>query len=147
VRNCKILRLLLCAFALAPVFAGPALATGAFEWDTPLSGPQKLLLEAYFKQPASAFSIAPADLNEDGIPEFVVRSGCEASLCTYKILAEQNSTLIELGNLQAFNIQSGNASSNGVRNILAYKNADNDFRPALYVWEPQAARYIMKEQK
>ena len=92
--------------------------------------------------------IAGADLNRDGIDEFIVdSSGCRAAQtkCTYLILAESGENMIRLGRLAAYNIMLADSYSHGVRDIMAFNNADNDFAHTLYVWEPDRSRYIMAE--
>jgi hypothetical protein len=109
----------------------------------------KIQLENYFKAltpPKTAYDLAEIDLNEDGLHEFIARTSCkDDKTCDYHVLAQNNDHIIELGLIPARNIALGSAYSGGVRNIIAYKSGDNDFTSTLYVWEPGARRYMIKE--
>jgi hypothetical protein len=135
-------------FLTVLVLATSAFASGVLSFNGPMNERERRLMDAYaadiLKTPLSNLSIARADLNEDGLNEFLVRANC-AGLCTYKILAESDDKIVELGNIEAKEIRMGNAYFSGVRNIIAYKNTLNDYDRTVYVWEPQASRYMIKE--
>lgn len=110
------------------------------------------LIEKYtsehIKTDAQPLKVARADLNQDGLDEYILKtSACESSSgsCTYAVLAEIKDTIIELGAFSARDVMLGNGYSSGIRNIVAFPNEINDFDYELYVWEPQQSRYILSK--
>ena len=130
------------------VATGPALATDALDFNGQTSQREKALLGQYaashLKQPLETLSLARPDLNGDGMGEYVLRPEC-AKICTFTILAEKKDEIIELGMIEARELRLGNAYTGSVRNIIAFKDAINDYERTVYVWEPKSARYMMKE--
>jgi len=134
--------------------ATPAHAAQDLPFDVEIGEISRKNLQDYFqsalgKVPGDV-AIAPVDLNEDGLHEFIVRDkSCDSrkQSCDFKILAENNDKIILLGEIPAYNIALGNAYSQGVRNILAFENAANDYAYAVYVWEPLQSRYMMENQR
>jgi hypothetical protein len=94
--------------------------------------------------------IAAADLNGDGLNEFIIRDkNCDSSSknCTFTVLSEVNDMILPLGDIPARDIALGNQYSQGVRSLVAYESVINDYEYAVYVWEPSEARYMMAGQK
>jgi hypothetical protein len=109
-----------------------------------------VFLERFFQSlnpPLAVPALAAADLNEDGLNEFIAQTACQTNQgCVYLVLAESDGTLIQLGQIPARSLALGSAYSAGVRNIIAYKSGNNDFTPTLYVWEPASRQYMIKEE-
>lgn len=131
---------------------GVLFSLGAWAADTDnktLTGRQSALIESYAEKTGKSLSykILKTDLNEDGIDEFIMRHGCEkdGGMCAYSLLAESGGEIMELLTIRARNIALGNAYTSGVRNVIAYNNATNDYMRRVYVWEPAASRYTVKE--
>jgi hypothetical protein len=93
---------------------------------------------------------AKADLNGDGMDELILKKGVcpkAPALCTFIPVAETDGRAVKLGEIQARALLLGNGHRNGVRNILAYNSAVNDYEYQLYVWDPARARYTGEEEK
>lgn len=146
---CRVLRYICPALFVLFCMAGPTLASGPLQFEHTPNASEKLALEEYFKSaspPARDYDIAVSDLNEDGMKELILRANCNPEKsCLFIVLAYKDNVLIELAKIQAYTLTLGSAYSVGVRNIIAYNRPDNDYRPSLYVWEPGARRYMMKE--
>ncbi len=96
--------------------------------------------------PLSSYQIAPVDLNGDGLEEFILHEeSCAVSGndCIFKILSENNDTILLLGEIEGRSVMLGNTTSQGVRDILTVKNGANDYDYTVYVWEPAQSKYII----
>ena len=91
----------------------------------------------------SGIDIAEADLNQDGLSEFILRSkSCKTlPVCRFDILAETDEGIVSLGTIQGKNLLLGNEFTHGVRNILLFEEAMNDFDYELYTWHPELSSY------
>jgi hypothetical protein len=153
VANILLFRYLLVFILLIPAFTGHASAAGNLNFTSEITDRQRLVIDRYFKDTlhtpaANPIALALADLNEDGLNEFILQSDCkegQKGYCSFTILAETDNKVISLGSITGWVIELGNAYSNGVRNIIARQNPRNDFDRTVYVWEPQTARYMIKE--
>ena len=88
------------------------------------------------------------DLNNDGKNEFILktaRSSCDEGGCTHLIKAQKNAQWITLGTIHAHKIKVSDKTHYGVRDILAYTDAHNDFAPSRYVWNPKTFAYDRKD--
>lgn len=97
-----------------------------------------------------AFEIAKIDLNHDGLYEFILKDGnCTADSleCRFKILAETDTEITELGSLQARTLIVSDQNSHGIRDLLVFQNEHNDYDYDIYVWEPMTSRYILGDGK
>ena len=115
-----------------------------------LSERSRHLLERYtaeqIKTDFHSLKIAKADLNEDNLDEYILRTDdCEeaSSACTYLVLAEADDQIIQIGKFRAREVMLGNGYSSGIRNIAVLENQNSDFDYKLYVWEPAQSQYIM----
>jgi len=140
--NKRFILAILILAAFTPLIARAAMGL-LFKNDA--SERQKILIQNYLGKPLADLAIAKADLNDDEIEELIVRSDCKNSLCDFRVLAELHGKLVELADIQAQNIQLSDTFTNGVRNIIAFKNASNDFDHSVYIWEPQARRYMIEK--
>ncbi len=134
------------------LFTPPARAAQPLSFGAKISETSRIALEKYaasaLGQPAGALETAPADLNSDGLNEFILRDkNCAPGLCRFLILAETGGAIIPLGEAQGHTLKIDNAATAGVRSLLVYTNSANDYEYAVYVWEPQASRYIMAKNE
>lgn len=141
---------LLLFIGILGLFAAPARAAQPLSFDAKISDASRLALEKYaastLGQPAGALEIAPADLNNDGLNEFILRDK-NCAPCRFFILAETGGAIIPLGEAQGHTLKIDNAATAGVRSLLVYTNSVNDYEYAVYVWEPRASRYIMAKNE
>ena len=84
--------------------------------------------------------IAAVDLNSDSLDEFILKDG------VFKVLAQSNGKIIEIGEIDAVKIMLSYKHSHGVRDILAFSSADNDFEYDVYRWDIDKLRYTHKSQ-
>lgn len=136
-------------FSLYFALISPARAADVFSFDNQISPSSRQSLNHFLKDaPSSDFDIARADLNDDGLNEFILRDktcNAENKFCRYRILAETDGKMTLLGEIEARNIVLGNSASQGVRNILAFQNTVNEYQETVYVWEPVEGRYMISE--
>ncbi len=88
-------------------------------------------------------SVSQQDLNGDGIAEYIVEEpGCPArSLCNFRIFANTDEKLIELGRIKAQTVRAGQKRHQGVLELLAFDQPDNDFKYNIYSWTPERRAY------
>lgn len=131
--------------------AVPAGAAEPLGFGGKIGDSSRLALTHYFQRDVSdGFLIAPVDLNEDGLDEFVVQEkNCDAASlsCNFTILSENDGVVHSLGHIKARSLALGNQHSKGVRSLLAYQSTANDFDYTVYLWEPNEGRYMIAEQK
>jgi hypothetical protein len=137
--------ILVCFMAAAPA---PAYSYEKIVYNQNLSEVSRRALTAYardtLKTEIESLDIARADLNEDGLEEFILRpKGCGPQPCDHRLVAQAQSGVIELGTITARGLVLGNQYSSGIRTLLAFNNDNNDFDYELYVWEPRESRYIL----
>ena len=88
--------------------------------------------------------IAKNDLNDDGIDEtIVITNTCETSseICHIYLLANLDVSPALLGYINAKNIAISNQSTYGVRDLLVYNNAKNDYDYEIMRWNPKQSTY------
>lgn len=97
-----------------------------------------------------AAQLALADLNEDGIYEFILRIGTDCGmrrkLCDFRVLADSSKGMIELGHIRAHDLALSAQYSHGIRSLLAFANPHDDYAAAVYRWEPDKSRYMIAGQ-
>lgn len=124
----------------------PANAAQTLSFGAKISDTSRVVLDGYIRaslgQAPETLEIAPADLNNDGLSEFILRDK-NCSTCRFLVLAETNGAIVPLGEAQGHTLEIDNAATAGVRSLLVYTNGANDYEYAVYVWEPGASRYIM----
>lgn len=93
-------------------------------------------------------TVAPIDLNEDGLDEFITKPATCGKLCDFTVLAENrnNGQLVALGTLKGREILPGNGYSHGVRHLLAFDDPNNDYSYSVYIWAAERSRYMIKER-
>ncbi len=150
------LRVFAVLFLFSGVFAviAPAVPAHAAEqlgFGAKIGDSSRLALSRYLQRDISdGLLIAPVDLNEDGLDEFIVHDkncGKISSPCSFMILSENESSIQKLGDIPARALALGNDHTKGVRSLLAYQSTVNDYNYTVYVWEPNQGQYIMAGQK
>ena len=84
-------------FFLAFSLGIPAHAASNIIYNQKLSVSSQVLLNKFMSEPLERFDVAQVDLNDDSLPEFIVRSKtCDAEnvSCLFKILAETEGKII-----------------------------------------------------
>jgi len=89
----------------------------------------------------SSFILAPIDLNEDAIDEYIVKPNsrrlCNDSLfCKHHIIALQDREPIQIGQFDAHKVLISNKNTYGIRDIIIYNNQYNDFKSEIASWSP-----------
>ena len=132
---------LVCALSAGEAYCAEILR---FDEDIPQSSRQKIIS---FQEPTTHPAIAKADLNGDGLHEFILRPNeCpEKTPCPYNILAETDTGMVSLGSIEGYNLLLGSEFTHGVRNLLIFKSSVNDFDYALYTWHPETSKYRMSQ--
>ena len=127
-------------------YAAEPLSFGAKIGDS-----SRLALSHYLQRDISDdLLIAPVDLNEDGLNEFIVHDkncGKISTPCSFVVLSENESGVQKLGDIPARALALSNQNTKGVRSLLAYQSTVNDYNYTVYVWEPNQGQYIMAGQK
>ena len=95
---------------------------------------------------SGAYALAPADLNNDAINEYVVRpaakNACaDAPLCSYQIIAFQDHKPIMIGQFDAHKMLVSDKKAYGIRHIIVYNEPHNDFNYETAVWNPFSFRF------
>ncbi|MGB0719581.1 MAG: hypothetical protein ACPGRX_03855 [Bdellovibrionales bacterium] len=103
---------------------------------------QALIAHAGFNDGA----VAIADLNEDGLDEYIVKSADCPAQCRYFVFAQSGGdALLLIGEITGTSLLLGNTYSHGVRDILAFDNSLNDFDHHVYGWDAEQSRYALKQ--
>jgi hypothetical protein len=128
-------------------FGSQSVQAQTLSFGTPVSEPSKILINQYLGADQDRFDIAPADLNEDGLYEFILKSrACsEDGVCLYKILATSDGGPVEVSVIKAVRLELGQGYTYGIRNLVAHSNPDNDFARDIYAWDSAASRYKISE--
>ena len=96
---------------------------------------QNLLSEQDFNK------IAIVDLNDDSINEYVLERDFKGALRAYELLALIDEQLIPLGIIRAEKLMLAYDQQHGVRSILSFNDANNDYEYEIYVWDAMRSRY------
>ena len=141
-----IIRTLFLILALLPIQVN---ANEKLRFQPPVSYKENKVLK--FAASARNFNreevvIASTDLNNDAINEYIITPQnsdfCKQNkLCPYIIVAFQNHKPIEIGQFDAHKILISNKKSYGIRQIIVYNNAYNDFKYITAIWNPFSFRF------
>ncbi len=128
--------------ALLVLNAPAAYALEPVNFDAQLGLTDSLHLETYLK----TYEAAPADLNGDGLKEFILKNkDCKAqTLCEYKVLAYSHSETLTLAEFKAQQIALSDHYTSGVRDILVYNNPLNDYAHTIYAWNAANSKFVEK---
>jgi hypothetical protein len=93
------------------------------------------------KELLTPLSIAKIDLNGDTINEYIVRATntefCkQGKICSQTIIAFQNHKPIQIGQFDAHKILISHKKDYGIRQIIVYNDAYNDFKNVTARWNP-----------
>lgn len=141
---------LLLFIGILGLFAPPARAAQPLSFGAKISDTSRLALEKYIAstlaRPAGTLETAPADLNNDGLNEFILRDK-NCTSCHFLLVAETGGAIVPLGEATGHTLKIDNTATAGVRSLLVYTNSANDYEYAVYVWEPRSSRYIMAKNE
>lgn len=91
------------------------------------------------KKSTEDFTYSEHDINNDGFPEFFLKSKkCDVSslYCKFYILAKKGTEIILLLELQAKKIAISDTKTNGIHDILAIRDKKNDYKYEQFIWSP-----------
>ncbi len=99
------------------------------------------LIEKGEIDPAKPLLISEADLNGDGVLEWIIRQdgdeNCAARAdCSFRLAGLQSRKPVFLGGMQASKIEILEKTEYGVNTIGVYNNPNNDFTPQVFEWKP-----------
>ena len=137
------------ALFTTPVEAGQPLSFGSKIGETSRQALQGYIATS-LGQSLQNLDIAPVDLNNDGLNEFILKTkACDSQNqpCRFLVLSETGDSITLLGDMEGRKINVDSGAVQGVRNLMVYKNGTNDYEYTVYVWEPQAGRYMIAEDK
>lgn len=90
--------------------------------------------------------VAVIDLNGDSIDERIERrENSTQGMSSFLISADKNGKGVSLGTLNGRKVMAGNHYRHGVRNLLLFQDAGNDFSYDVYGWNPTALGYVLIE--
>lgn len=136
------------------MYAHPAAAVENVVFGANLGATSRLLLTGYLDLdsagPLDAYEAARVDLNEDGMDEIVLRErGCaeKEKICAHLFLAQTKDKIFKISEIQTRYIMLAGTYSDGVRDILAFRNEKNDYDFDLYVWDSRQSRYRLEREE
>lgn len=107
------------------------------------------ILENYMKSSKNLdfkdYSTAETDLNGDGRSEYILRRrdcGNEEALCPHLILAESKDSVVLLLEVEAKKLEISDLKTNGINDILAFRDKKNDYKQERFVWSPMQTGYV-----
>lgn len=110
--------------------------------------PQRIeaLLKTHFAE--NAYEAASTDLNNDGIKEYIVRSNACEDVYSYDIFADKQDRLLTLVKIKkARDLTISDHKTEGVRDIITYKDKSNDYRETQYRWDATRSRYTISDER
>lgn len=119
-------------------------ANDSLRFQVPVSYKEKQVVQFVLSKQdnfPSPLWIAKIDLNNDAIDEYVIRAqntdNCASGkLCRHVIIAFQDHKPINIGQFDAHKILISNKKSYGIRQIIVYNDAYNDFKNITASWNP-----------
>lgn len=143
-----------CVFSALALYPAFSQAAERLLYDSQAGASSRIALEDYAQkalgEPLSALDFAKVDLNDDSLPEFILRDkSCsgERAICAYNVWAETDQGVISLGTVRAKTLLLGNERSHGVRNLMAFTDTHNDYAYSVFVWNPTEKRFEEKDQQ
>ncbi len=130
-----------------------ARAAESLTFGSTIPASSQLFLQNYSEQtlqsPLKPSNIAQIDLNGDGLNEFILlpQTCTSVHTCLFRVLSESNDQIIELGQITARTLALSDHQTNGVRDIIAYDSAINDYAYNIYHWAPKRAQYILEKKQ
>ncbi|MCB9964420.1 MAG: hypothetical protein H6855_01960 [Rhodospirillales bacterium] len=92
------------------------------------------------------FGVHRVDLNNDGVPELIVRladqyTTCNDMGCHHAVLAITDEAIRRLGYFEFCEIEVAPTETDGVKDLLVFDSPLNDFSPSLYIWDANEQMY------
>ena len=129
-------------FLLWPV---PSKAQQSISYGEPESFREKEIVQAYQKllKDDSPLLIAKTDLNDDFINEYVLKpKECSTSqICRHGVMVYMQEKPHIIAEFDAHKIAIAFKKDYGVRRLIVYNQAHNDFSSKLARWDPQLFQY------
>jgi len=85
--------------------------------------------------------LAEVDLNNDSVAEYILLRDADDSSHAFEVLAMINNRLIPLAKIRAQKLMIAYDENNGVRSILGFKDANNDYEYDIYSWDAMRSKY------
>ncbi len=90
------------------------------------------------------------DLNEDGVTEYIIRfmddyMTCNNIGCHHAIIAVKDKEIRRLGYFEYSEIDISQEKTDGVKNLVLYDNALNDFSGQVLIWNDAKQIYMKNE--
>ncbi|MCB1784213.1 MAG: hypothetical protein KDI13_09480 [Alphaproteobacteria bacterium] len=143
------------AFLFVAVFAGlmlrasPALCLEGLHFTNKLGTGTTFLVSNFlrdqYNESIEHFQAAVYDLNDDSIDEVFLRGlNCfqDDRFCQYIILGEQDGKILLISRINARFIMLADTSTNGVRDLLVFKDRMNDYKEERFIWNSEVAQYV-----
>ena len=86
--------------------------------------------------------MARADLNGDGLKEYIFSDDNKDGLHDFEIYAYEDEAVL-LGQFSAFKIMLSDSVRHGVRSLYVYNNPNNDYAYQVYEWHAEQSRYSL----
>lgn len=133
-------------------FCSPAYANEVLNFKRPKNYKERLVIDFINQQaktPPISYLIAPIDLNNDFINEYIIKptspNFCASlTFCPHKIIALPQYKPLLIGDFRAHHIIVEDSHAYGVRNLKIYDNKDNNFTFSTARWNPFSFSYEEK---
>ncbi len=149
----KIFFSIICLAVITFIFVKKSYAIEELEYNNSISISLRYdidkFLQKEYKTDSTKYNIAGIDLNNDGVLEYILRrKSCDIkkNMCTHIIIAENKDKILLLSKIRAKRLAVDSRYTNGIKNLLAFKNSDNDYNFDIYMWSSKEKMYIMSEQ-
>lgn len=114
-----------------------------------MSGSEASTFSSLLKIDEEITHLARTDLNKDGLDDFILfekKPDCLKKItpCSYFILGQAKEDIALLNQIEAYNIAVSDIYKFGVRDLIVYNNAHNDYAHIVYRWDPASRRYKIK---
>lgn len=126
-----------------------AMATEALRFRNADSYKEKQIIQFIEKTNKTSgipYLIAPIDLNNDAIDEYIIKPAStkycvRKPLCSHQITAFRNRFPLLIGEFDAHKMVISNKKAYGIRHIIVYNVPHNDFKSETATWSPFNFRF------
>lgn len=93
------------------------------------------------------YKIGTADLNGDGVDEWIVRQDAspacaENATCDFYVAGLSGGKIVLLGRMEAGKVAISDDRTYGVHKLIVYNDKNNDYRGEPYLWSPKLFSYV-----
>ena len=85
--------------------------------------------------------IARVDLNNDSIDEYILSNMSSKQRYHFDIIAHADDGLVTLGTITGYKLMISHHENHGVRSLLSFDKADNDFQYDIYKWDALTSQF------